>query len=75
MGTISLTKNPAYHARSKHIDIKYHYLHEKVENGLVEFKYIPMGKMLADILIKGLSAPKHKELTKRWEWSDNDYHR
>jgi hypothetical protein len=31
-GAIALASNPEYHARMKHIDIQYHFIHEMVEN-------------------------------------------
>lgn len=65
LGAIALTKNPAYHARSKHIDVNHHPIREKVEDMTVELKYIPTTEMTADVLTKGLPGPKHKELTTR----------
>jgi hypothetical protein len=38
-GVISLTKNPTQHARTKHIDVKHHFVRERVENGEVTFEY------------------------------------
>uniref|UniRef100_H3G826 Reverse transcriptase Ty1/copia-type domain-containing protein n=1 Tax=Phytophthora ramorum TaxID=164328 RepID=H3G826_PHYRM len=36
-GSIALTKNPQFHKRTKHIDIRYHFVREKVEDGQVYF--------------------------------------
>jgi len=55
---IALSSNPISHARSKHIDIRFHYLRECVSNGWVQLVKIPTDKMLADILTKPLHAPK-----------------
>ena len=51
-------KNPQFHGRSKHIGIKYHYVHEQVKEGNVKIVYCPTGEMVRDILIKGMSFEK-----------------
>ena len=56
-GTIALTKNPKNHSRTKHIDIKYHFVREAVEKKDVRLVYCPTGKMVADILTKMLLKP------------------
>ena len=61
-GTIALSKNPKSHARTKHIDIKYHYVREVVEREEIELVYCSTDKMIADILTKGLPKPKFEEL-------------
>jgi hypothetical protein len=38
-GAIALANNPAYHARTKHIDIQYHLIRECVENGVIKLSY------------------------------------
>jgi hypothetical protein len=52
---IDLSKNPEYHARSKHIDIQYHYVREIVHSGQVILKYVPTKDNIADLLTKPLS--------------------
>ena len=52
--TISMCKNPQYHGRAKHIEIRHHYIREQVSNKMIEVKYCPTNKMLADIFTKGL---------------------
>ena len=39
---IKLAKNPEYHKRTKHIDIRYHYLREKWEEGEIVLHYVPV---------------------------------
>lgn len=36
---ISMAKNPVFHSRTKHIDVKYNFIREAVENGVIEIKY------------------------------------
>ncbi len=62
---IATTKNSLVNARSKHIDIKYHFNREKMENGEVDLKYFPTTEMIADVLTKPLPAQQHRELTMR----------
>ena len=57
-GAIVLAKNPESHARSKHIDIQWHYQREKIEDGSVEFKFIPTEQQIADGLTKALTKEK-----------------
>ena len=38
--TITLSKNPVHHDRSKHIDTKFHFIRECIEKGKVEVDYI-----------------------------------
>ena len=61
---IAIAKNPQWHGRTKHIDIKFHYIREQVNNGIVQLKFCPTDKMLADILTKGLSREQHEKLVK-----------
>lgn len=57
---IELCKNSVYHARSKHIDIKYHFSREAQERGDIVVKYISTNVMPADILTKSLTKNKHE---------------
>ena len=58
-GSSALAKNPIQHARTKHIDIRHHFIREMVENKEVEIVYCGTDDMVADILTKGLSREKH----------------
>lgn len=51
---IKLAKNPEYHKRTKHIDIKVHYVREKVASQDIELKYISTECQRADIFTKAL---------------------
>jgi hypothetical protein len=57
-GAIALAKNNKFHARSKHIDIRYHFIHEAVENRQVELTYVPTAENIADIFTKPLAVQK-----------------
>src|SRR3954464_14935130 len=60
---IALSHNLPFHAQSKHIDIQYHYIHEKVHNGTIELIYCPTSEMMADALTKALPKESHKHFT------------
>lgn len=59
-GCIALVKNPAFHNRTKHIDIQHHFIREKAESGVVVLQFCNTQDMMADILTKGLSKEKHE---------------
>jgi hypothetical protein len=61
-GCISLIKNATDHARTKHIDIKYHFIRERVENKEVKFMWLPSPDNQADILTKGFNPIPFKRL-------------
>ena len=58
---IALVKNPVLHDRSKHIDMKFHFLRDCVDGGqIVEF--VETGRQLADVLTKPLGRLRLTEL-------------
>ena len=62
-GAIALSRNPGCHARSKHIDIRYHVIRNHVdeETGTINLHYCPTEDMTANVLTEGLSSsPHHK---------------
>jgi hypothetical protein len=50
--------NPVFHEKSKHIGIKYHFIHDVVENGVVKLHYVATNEQVADVLTKPLSKVK-----------------
>jgi hypothetical protein len=55
---IKLSKNPVFHDRPKHIEIRYHFIHDYVQRGVVELQYISTDEQVADILSKALNRGK-----------------
>ncbi|GMF34431.1 unnamed protein product [Phytophthora fragariaefolia] len=55
-GAMALAKNVGYQARTKHIDIRYHFIREKVASNVVELVYVESKNQLADYLTKGLTT-------------------
>ena len=64
MSCIHLATGEKVKSRSKHIDVKYHYVRDQVKEGEVKIEHMPTDRMLADLLTKGLSATKTLELKK-----------
>eukprot|EP00253_Pinus_taeda_P003583 PITA_03583 len=55
---IKLSENPIFHDRSKHIDIRCHFVRDCVQRGAVQLSYTPTGEQVADILTKALGKSK-----------------
>ena len=58
MSSIHLANNPVYHARTKHIEVHYHYVWEKVLLGLIDLVYVSTEDQVADIFTKALGTEK-----------------
>ena len=61
VSAIALSKNPVHHDRSKHIDTKYHFIRECIEEGKVEVEHVGTASQLADIFTKALGRLKFLE--------------
>lgn len=55
---IRLIKNPEFHNRTKHIDVRYHFIREKFESQMFELIYVKTEEQTADILTKPLARDK-----------------
>lgn len=62
---IALSKNPVLHERTKHIDLRYHYIRECVENGQVKVEHVSTSEQVADILTKPLGRVRFLELRQK----------
>ena len=57
-GTVNLAKNPINHQRSKHIDIKYHFIRLEIQIGNINLQYVPTDCNVADIFTKPVTKIK-----------------
>jgi hypothetical protein len=64
-GAVKLVNNPMASNRTKHIDIKHHYIRELVDAKTVAIVSVGTADMLADGMTKALPEPKHTMIFKR----------
>jgi hypothetical protein len=62
---IQLSKNPVFHERTKHIDLRFHFIRHSIEQGKVNVEYTRTEDQLADILTKPLGRIKFQDLRAR----------
>ncbi|GJR87354.1 retrovirus-related pol polyprotein from transposon TNT 1-94 [Tanacetum coccineum] len=62
---IAILCNPVQHSRTKHIDVRYHFIKEQVEKGIVELFFVGTEYRLADLFTKALSEDRFKYLVRR----------
>lgn len=58
-----LVENPVFHNKSKHIEVRYYFIREKVAEGKFKLKHVGTSDMVADILTKALPRPSHEKHT------------
>ncbi|KMQ90816.1 retrovirus-related pol polyprotein from transposon tnt 1-94 [Lasius niger] len=58
-GAQLLAQNHTFHVRSKHIDVRHHFVRDVLREGQLEIKCVPSNWMPADFLTKGLIKDKH----------------
>lgn len=61
---MTLSKNNVYHERTKHVDVKYHFIREKIEESVVTISKISTFKNHADTFTKTLLVNKVAEALK-----------
>ena len=59
---IAISNNPVQHSRTKHIDVRYHFIREHVMNGTVELHFVPTEQQIADIFTKPLDESTFSRL-------------
>ena len=64
-GATSMAKNPVFHKRTKHVQIRYHFVREAVEQGTITLEYCRTDEMLADSFSKALARDQFKKLRVR----------
>ena len=59
---IALMKNPVHHDRSKHIDVKFHFIRDCCDRKLIDVEFVGTEFQLGDILTKALGRNRFQEL-------------
>nr|GFB77506.1 retrovirus-related Pol polyprotein from transposon TNT 1-94 [Tanacetum cinerariifolium] len=62
---IAISCNPVQHSHTKHIDVRYHFIKEKVKKGIVELFFVRIEYQLADLFTKALPEERFKYLIRR----------
>ena len=62
LSAINISKNPIQHSRTKHIDIRHHYIRELVEDKVIKLEHVSTEMQLADIFTKALDANQFENL-------------
>nr|GEX41780.1 retrovirus-related Pol polyprotein from transposon TNT 1-94 [Tanacetum cinerariifolium] len=62
---IAILCNPVQHSRTKHIDVRYHFIKEKVEKGIIELFFVGTEYQLADLFTKALPVERFQYLVRR----------
>jgi hypothetical protein len=60
-GSIAMARNPQFHKRSKHVDIRWHWVRDLVQDGLINIQDCRDPDQTADILTKALQKQKHNK--------------
>jgi hypothetical protein len=60
-GAMALASKGSMQCRTKHIDVKWHFIRAYVENKTIKLAYLPTANMVADILTKGLAKERHQQ--------------
>ena len=59
LGAITLSQDATYHTCTKHINVAYHFICEKVASHKAALTYVPMKENIVNILMKGLKLHQH----------------
>ncbi|RVW64879.1 Retrovirus-related Pol polyprotein from transposon RE2 [Vitis vinifera] len=65
LSVLHMTVNPVFHARSKHIELDYHFVREKVARGVLITRFLPSSLQVADIFTKALPKTSF-QVTSLW---------
>ncbi|MCO5565045.1 hypothetical protein L7F22_018715 [Adiantum nelumboides] len=61
LSSIQLAQNPVFHARTKHIEVHYHFIRERVLDGSIDLTFVRTDEQVADFFTKTLGAEKLRQ--------------
>ena len=64
VGAMYIATNPSTNTRTRHIDIRYHFVREHVENGVIQIIFVRTDENTADIFTKNVKSELHEKHTK-----------
>uniref|UniRef100_A0A2N9HT16 Reverse transcriptase Ty1/copia-type domain-containing protein n=1 Tax=Fagus sylvatica TaxID=28930 RepID=A0A2N9HT16_FAGSY len=62
VSALAIALNPVFHARTKHIEVDFHFIRERVIRKDLQVKFVSTVDQLANIFTKGLSSPRFQDL-------------
>ena len=65
LSAINISKNPIQHSRTKHIDIRHHFIRDLVEEKVVTLEHVDTEEQLTDIFTKALDAKQFENLRRK----------
>ena len=68
---IKLSENPMFHDKSKHIEMKYHFIQDMVQKGMVKLQYVSTEEHIADVMTKPLSVTTFRHFRDKLGMEEN----
>ena len=59
-----MAEHAGWQSRAKHIDLRYHFVQDAIQDVVIKMQYVPTAKQLADFMTKSLPTPQFIKLVK-----------